>query len=80
MRKIATERGENMGHCCHPYDICTLLIAEELGVSITDPQGEPLAVRLDVTSDVAWVGYANSQIRQQVEPVLHQLLRERNLL
>jgi len=80
MRKIADERGENLGHCCHPYDICTLLIAEELGVSITDPLGEPLAVPLDVTTDVAWVGYANTQIRQQVEPVLHEMLRERGLV
>lgn len=80
MKQIAAERGQNMGHCCHPYDICTLLIAEELGVAVTDPAGEPLDSRLDVTSDVAWVGYANAQIRQQVEPVLRQVLRERKLM
>jgi len=79
MQKVATERGENLGHCCHPYDICTLLIAEELGVLITDPLGRPLDVPLDVTTDVAWAGYANEQIRQQVEPVLHNVLQQRGL-
>ncbi len=79
MKKIAAERGENMGHCCHPYDICTLLIAEELGVAITDPWGNPLDAPLDVTTDVAWSGYANTQIRQQVEPALQNVLRERGL-
>ena len=79
MKNPAAERGENMGHCCHPYDICTLLIAEELGVAITDPWGKPLDSPLDVTTDVAWAGYANTPIRQQVEPALQYVLRERDL-
>ena len=79
MRKLATERGENLGHCCHPYDICTVLIAEELGVTITDPQGAPLDVPLDVETDVAWVGYANDAIREQVESVLQSVLKNRGL-
>ncbi len=80
MKKIAAERGENLGHCCHPYDICTLLIAEELGVSITDPSGEPLNAPLDVTTDVAWAGYANASIRRQVESVLQEVLREQGCI
>lgn len=80
MRGIAAERGEALGHCCHPYDICTLLIAEQLGVNITDPTGAPLDTPLDVETDVAWVGYANDAIRRQVEPVLQAVLRERRLL
>ncbi len=80
VKKVAAERGENMGHCCHPYDICTLLIAEELGVAITDPAGGPLSYPLDVTTDVAWVGYANENIRQQVEPALQEELRARQLI
>ena len=79
MKGVAAGRGENMGHCCHPYDICTLLIAEELGVSVTDPYGNPLQSPLDVTTDIAWVGYANDKIRQQVEPFLLRILRERKL-
>ena len=80
LRGLAAERGESLGHCCHPYDICTLLIAEELGVSITAPTGGPLAAPLDVETDVAWVGYANDAIRRQVEPVLLDVLKKRGLI
>ena len=47
--------------CCHPYDLCTELIARELGVIVTDERGQPLDAPLDVTSDVTWVGYANAR-------------------
>jgi hypothetical protein len=80
MRGIAAERGESLGHCCHPYDICTMLIAEELGVAITDPTGAQLDAPLDVETDVAWVGYANDAIRRQVEPALLAALRKRRLI
>ena len=79
MQKVADERGETLGHCCHPYDICTLLIAQELGVTITDPWGRPVAVPLDVETPVAWAGYANAHIRRQVEPVLQRVLAQREL-
>ncbi len=71
--------GEGVGLCCHPYDICTMLIAEELGVKITDPRGNPLDVPLDVETNVAWVGYANRAIREEVEPALQQILKTRGL-
>jgi len=80
LRYIAAERGETLGHCCHPYDICTMLIAQELGVQITDPSGAPLDAPLDVETDVAWAGYANDAIRRQVEPVLLSALQRRGLI
>ncbi len=80
MKKVANERGELSGNCCHPYDICTLLIAEQLGVMITDVEGGPLDVPLDVETPVTWAGYANEHIRKQIEPILHQVLTERHLL
>ena len=80
MQRVADERGETLGHCCHPYDICTLLIAQELGVEMTAPDGTQLNVPLDVETPVAWVGYANQKIRQQVEPVLQQVLGEKHLI
>jgi len=61
---------------CHPYDLCTQLIAREAGVIVTDPFGLPLAAPLDTHSPVAWVGYANETLRHQIEPVLQRLLRE----
>ena len=66
--------------CCHPYDLCTELIARELGVTVTDEHGRPLNAPLDVTSDVTWVGYANAYIRQLIEPLLQQALTRRGLL
>jgi fructose-1,6-bisphosphatase/inositol monophosphatase family enzyme len=66
--------------CCHPYDLCTELIARELGVIVTSAEGGPLTAPLDVASDVAWIGYANAQLRHTVEPVLRQSLRARGWL
>lgn len=77
---VLERRGLARSLCCHPYDVCTALIAEEAGVILTDPRGAPLDVPLDVVSDVAWVGYANAAIREIVEPVLQRVLRERGLL
>jgi len=71
------KRGLALGICCHPYDICTELIARELGVIVTDPLGQRLKAILSVEPDVAWVGYANRDIRLQIEPLLHAALQKR---
>jgi hypothetical protein len=66
--------------CCHPYDVCTELIARELGVIVTDERGQPLSAVLSVTPNVAWVGYANARIQELVEPALQRALRSRGLM
>jgi fructose-1,6-bisphosphatase/inositol monophosphatase family enzyme len=66
--------------CCHPYDLCTELIARELGVIVTDECGLPLRAPLDVASDVGWIGYANRQIEALVEPHLRRALTRRGLI
>ena len=48
--------------CCHPYDLCTELIAREAGLIVTDEYGKPLAAPLDVTTNMSWIGYANKAI------------------
>lgn len=68
------------GLCCHPYDLSALLIAREAGVIVTNPAGQPLDAPLDLTTDVAWVGYANETLRRTIEPVLQNVLRRRGLL
>lgn len=78
--RLLAQRGQALGLCCHPYDLCTELIARELGVEVTDPQGEPLAAPLDVETNVSWVGYANADIRRQIEPLLQKALRDREML
>jgi hypothetical protein len=62
--------------CARPYDLCTVLIAQEAGVVVTDAWGHPLDCPLDTSSDVSWAGYANPQLRALIEPVLHSLLRQ----
>ena len=61
---------------CHPYDICTELIAREAGVFVTDETGEPLSAPLDIRADVSWVGYANAALRDKIAPELARLLAE----
>jgi fructose-1,6-bisphosphatase/inositol monophosphatase family enzyme len=80
MEPLLGARGAALGICCHPYDLCTELIARELGVLVTDPRGEPVRAPLDVESEVAWVGYANAAIRDQIEPLLQAALRARGVL
>src|SRR5690606_13336428 len=46
--KLLAQRGLPRSLCCHPYDVCTLGIAERLGVIITDPLGKPLRVPMNV--------------------------------
>jgi fructose-1,6-bisphosphatase/inositol monophosphatase family enzyme len=60
---------------CHPYDICTALIAEEGGVLITDATGRPLSAPLDTLTAIAWVGYANQTLRVLIEPALQRHIR-----
>jgi fructose-1,6-bisphosphatase/inositol monophosphatase family enzyme len=60
---------------CHPYDICTALIAQEAGCTIVGPDGRPLRAPLDTTSPVAWVGYANPMLARRIGPALRRLLK-----
>jgi hypothetical protein len=60
---------------CHPYDICTALIAQEAGCVIEAPLGGPLAEPLDTTSPVAWAGYANPVLARHVRPTLQRLIK-----
>lgn len=76
---VLLARGGPRGLCCHPYDLATELIAREAGVVVTDPSGERLSTPLDVNTNVAWVGYANQAIRDQVEPALRTALDEEGL-
>jgi fructose-1,6-bisphosphatase/inositol monophosphatase family enzyme len=80
MEPILKRRGLSLGICCHPYDVCTELIARELGVIVTDVHGGSLNPPLHIETDVAWCGYANEQIRAEIEPLLKQALVRRGLL
>jgi len=80
MDVVMARRGLRLGICCHPYDVCSMLIATELGVVVTDPMGLPLNAPLDNIANIAWIGYANEHIRRQIEPLLQRALRTRKLI
>jgi fructose-1,6-bisphosphatase/inositol monophosphatase family enzyme len=80
MEKVLSRRGQALGICCHPYDMCTELIARECGIIVTDANGKQLQAPLDVESEIDWVGYANDAIREQIEMLLQDALRKRNLI
>jgi fructose-1,6-bisphosphatase/inositol monophosphatase family enzyme len=77
VESLLERRGLALGICCHPYDVCTELIAREAGVIVTDENGQALSAPLSIDADVAWVGYANDAIRRQIEPLLHEALHKR---
>jgi len=80
MEQVLAKRGAALGICSHPYDLCTELIAREAGVIVTDLRGEQLRAPLNVEADIAWAGYANNQIRAEIEPLLLTALKRRGLI
>ncbi|HZC04953.1 MAG TPA: inositol monophosphatase [Ktedonobacterales bacterium] len=77
LRPLLAAPGQTVSLSAHPYDLGAELIAREAGVIVTDPWGRPLAAPLDTHTPVAWVGYANTTLRDTIAPILHRLLRER---
>ena len=80
MKSVISKRGAVTGICCHPYDMCTELIAREAGVIVTDVNGQRLNYELSVKPDVSWAGYANRDIQAQIQPLLQAALKKRGLL
>jgi hypothetical protein len=72
--------GGGGGLACHPYDLAAALIAREAGVIVRGVPAGRLAAPLDAHSPVAWAGYANRAIRDEIEPTLAALLAERGLI
>ena len=80
LHDILAERGLPHPLCCHPYDLCTVLIAEELGLHVTDPAGKAIDSPFDLEADVAWVAYANEKLRARIEPTFRAALARRAML
>jgi hypothetical protein len=79
LEPVTNERGLPRALCCHPYDLCTELIAREAGVIVTGIDGGPLEARLAVDPDVSWAGYANERIHRSIEPLLQAAMRRHRL-
>jgi fructose-1,6-bisphosphatase/inositol monophosphatase family enzyme len=71
LRPLVVPRG---GLTCHPYDICTALIAREAGCVVEDPRGGALRAPLDTTTPVTWAAYANPALARHIRPVLRRLI------
>ncbi|HSZ58081.1 MAG TPA: hypothetical protein VK797_20630 [Tepidisphaeraceae bacterium] len=65
------------GLCCHPYDCAAILVAQEAGIILTNATGGALDGPLDVTSGLSWAGYANTILREKIEPLLLQFLQNK---
>jgi fructose-1,6-bisphosphatase/inositol monophosphatase family enzyme len=72
--------GKAGGHCCHPYDLCAHLIGVEAGVIITGRDGKELNALLDTYSPVDWIAYANTSIKNEIEPVLRELMKKYQII
>ena len=59
---------------CHPYDICTAMLLQEAGGIVEALDGSPLDCPLDTITPVAWMGYANPTLADQVRPILGRLI------
>ena len=68
------------GLSCHPYDLSTALVAREAGVIVRGLPSGRLDAPLDTVTPVAWTGYSNPRIRDEIEPILLAVLEERGLL
>ena len=80
LEPLLLERQLVPGLCCHPYDLCTELIAREAGIEITNALGDPLNAPLNLEADVAWAGFANTGIRRLIEPLLLHALQSRRMI
>lgn len=61
--------------CSKPYDLCTLLVAQEAGCVVTAPDGGALDAPLDVTTNVAFAGYANRELAATLQPIVREVLQ-----
>ena len=52
------------------------MLLQEAGGVVEAPGGEPLQAPLDTTSPVAWMGYANPVLADQIRPLLKRLMEE----
>lgn len=80
LAKTMSDRGDPNPLCCHPYDICTELIAREAGVIVARPAGGPLDFPLDTTTNVSWAAYANEELYDNIAPKLKRILKRRRIL
>ena len=71
---VYNKLGVQSSLCARPYDLCTMLLAELVGVVIEAPEGGPCNPPLDVTTNVAFAAYANPNLAARLQPIVHEVL------
>ncbi|MHC5064303.1 MAG: FIG domain-containing protein [Planctomycetota bacterium] len=72
--------GEEGTLCSRPYDLCCMLVAQETGCRVSDPDGGELDSPLNTSTNLSFVAYANAELAEIVQPVLSELLRKHGLV
>ncbi len=67
--------GETDSLCSKPYDLCCALVARQAGCVLTDPFGGELDAPFDITSNVAFAGYANRALAERIAPIVAEAVR-----
>ncbi len=76
LQNTLAAQGEPLTLCAHPYDLCTApLLCQALNVVLTDPLGETFDAPFSVTENVAWCGYANRALADQLIPIVRSVLQ-----
>jgi hypothetical protein len=70
---------QTAGLCAHAYDLSAMLIAQEAGVVLSNGLGGAVDGVLDVTTPIGWVAYANTHLRDRIEPVMMKFFSDRGL-
>lgn len=77
-RALERQSGVKIGRGleCHPYDLAGVPLVRAAGVIVTDGFGAELDAPFDVSTGMHWVGYANAELRDQIEPIIGGWLAE----
>lgn len=62
---------------CHPYDLCTALVARAAGVVVRQPLSPTLDIPFNTTTPVNWIAYANPELAKKIHPVVERLIQKR---
>ena len=60
--------------CCHPYDLSTILIAEEAGVLIRNHNNKVIDYPLDTKTNCSWIGFANNDLYRKYSKMFFEIL------
>lgn len=75
IRPLAFDKcGFSQSLTCHPYDLCTALVARAAGIVVEKPDSSKLDIPLDTTTPVSWVAYANETLANKLRPLVNTLI------